>query len=894
MLLLHNGTNSTNGTAPSPLGGGGGDTLSILANTLAVIFFVIGLGYFSSLSGFVPRTANKGIGPLVGKVCLPLLIFRNVAKLDLSSVEFGIVGCCFLVKVISFLCAVVVAWATRTTGADAKPGDLPSQFGIYTIFCTGSNDLAMGLAIIQSLYPASTTPGIDLGALTFVVVAMQVSIFNPIHFALLELGKSLRDIHDKRHKDGEGEADADAKPVRRCDIAKTVALNLLRSPILIATFLGLIYNGINPPIPGDTSPNRNIPALLDAMMAKGGSAFGMAALFLGGMAIVGKFGLLRGKKLVLPLLLSMIKVLVAPIVGFYITRAVYAGNPSVKLFSEYVFIYASLPTAGSVIVFAQSFNVPAKDMISGAAVLVLLIFVPIMFTTATLLVGGDLGEIGIADGAHTMSIIGCGVLIVSVAISPDWRTFPKVGLAQIGLAGLLFSSFHVKCNDSVRMLGNGWGESHDMSAARATLFARLWHRLLVSFGLGLNVLLIHVKGKVVARRWFPYISGVLLLAAISMMAGFAASPGGDVKSRYPCWYNYGPSQIEFDFVFMILELIFVVGVLATVSNVAPAKADVNEAFTNVFAKKDKTKKDSIASSDDIGLSVLSSSDASNNPERSISSESIVLETCGEGSELDRLLDQDAKCGITGGYMYRTKLFLSIGAVSLMLQLLANRTALKFAQGGLIGEDDASTQTDPILAFIQILTIVLVDGHGLIFCLAFMSMRTSGWFRWIMSCKRAYRKCVYQANASAQGAFDPNTGNVSEIPLMLRRLANRIATMPKLLRNRRFRLKVYTKCVPGNALLDRLLKDKLVGSRAEGLELVQELHNVGLIYHVTYEHEFKDASFFYRVVFTEGAGITEAERRAVATGQGGGAQGSAGGFFATPPPALPLAPGKTPK
>ena len=185
MLLLHNGTNSTNGTAPSPLGGGGGDTLSILANTLAVIFFVIGLGYFSSLSGFVPRTANKGIGPLVGKVCLPLLIFRNVAKLDMSSVEFGIVGCCFLVKVVSFLCAAVVAWATRTTGAGAKPGDLPSQFGIYTIFCTGSNDLAMGLAIIQSLYPASATPGIDLGALTFVVVAMQVSIFNPIHFALL-------------------------------------------------------------------------------------------------------------------------------------------------------------------------------------------------------------------------------------------------------------------------------------------------------------------------------------------------------------------------------------------------------------------------------------------------------------------------------------------------------------------------------------------------------------------------------------------------------------------------------------------------------------------------------------------------------------------------------------
>ena len=283
-LLLRNSTNSTNGTdvGPSPAAAGS-DTLHVLIDTLAVIFFVIGLGYFSALSGFVPRTANKGIGPLVGKVCLPLLIFRNVAKLDMSSVEFGIVGCCFLVKVISFICAAIVAWTTRKVGADAKPGDLPSQFGIYTIFCTGSNDLAMGLAIINSLYPTAATPGIDLGALTFVIVAMQVSIFNPIHFALLELGKSLRAAHDKKLKDGEGgDTTSDGADMatatstnQRCNIAKTVLLNLLRSPILISTFLGLIYNGINPPVPGDTSPNRNIPALLDAMMAKGGSAFGM-------------------------------------------------------------------------------------------------------------------------------------------------------------------------------------------------------------------------------------------------------------------------------------------------------------------------------------------------------------------------------------------------------------------------------------------------------------------------------------------------------------------------------------------------------------------------------------------------------------------------------------------
>ncbi len=59
-----------------------------------------------------------------------------------------------------------------------------------------------------------------------------------------------------------------------------------------------------------------MPYLIDDMLKKGGSAFGMAALFLGGMAVVGKFELLQGKKLVLPVILSLIKILIAPIVGY--------------------------------------------------------------------------------------------------------------------------------------------------------------------------------------------------------------------------------------------------------------------------------------------------------------------------------------------------------------------------------------------------------------------------------------------------------------------------------------------------------------------------------------------------------------------------------------------------
>ena len=102
------------------------------------------------------------------------------------------------------------------------------------------------------------------------------------------------------------------------------------------------------------------------MMKKGGSAFGMAALFLGGMAVVGKFKLLKGRKLLLPVILSLIKILIAPIIGFYVTHAIFVGDPNQELYAQYVFIYSSLPTAGSIIVFAQAYDVAMKDLVSGA------------------------------------------------------------------------------------------------------------------------------------------------------------------------------------------------------------------------------------------------------------------------------------------------------------------------------------------------------------------------------------------------------------------------------------------------------------------------------------------------------------------------------------------------
>ena len=138
-------------------------------------------------------------------------------------------------------------------------------------------------------------------------------------------------------------------------LSTVVFMNMAQNPVILSTFIGLIYTFANPPQPGDLTKNKNIPYLLDKMLEKGGSAFGMAALFLAGMAVVGKFKLLTGKKLVQPVLLSLIKILVAPVVGYYVALAIFKDSDMKEQYAEYVFVYSSLPTAGSIIVFAQQY-----------------------------------------------------------------------------------------------------------------------------------------------------------------------------------------------------------------------------------------------------------------------------------------------------------------------------------------------------------------------------------------------------------------------------------------------------------------------------------------------------------------------------------------------------------
>lgn len=88
----------------------------------------------------VSQTESKGIGKYVGTFALPSLIFLSLAKLDFSIVNWMFLLAILLGKGIVFFSVILIALFI------SKPFNL-GRAAIFAIFCTQSNDFALGYPI---------------------------------------------------------------------------------------------------------------------------------------------------------------------------------------------------------------------------------------------------------------------------------------------------------------------------------------------------------------------------------------------------------------------------------------------------------------------------------------------------------------------------------------------------------------------------------------------------------------------------------------------------------------------------------------------------------------------------------------------------------------------------
>lgn len=93
----------------------------------------------------VSKSESRGIAAFVGTFALPSLIFLSLAQLDFSIVNWTFLCSMLLAKGIVFFAVIIV------TIVVSKPMNL-GQAGMFAIFCTQSNDFALGYPISKCLF----------------------------------------------------------------------------------------------------------------------------------------------------------------------------------------------------------------------------------------------------------------------------------------------------------------------------------------------------------------------------------------------------------------------------------------------------------------------------------------------------------------------------------------------------------------------------------------------------------------------------------------------------------------------------------------------------------------------------------------------------------------------
>lgn len=128
----------------SETGNSSNSPIENLYPSLLQCFSVILVGYCVGRVGYISPTSSKGIGVFVGVVSLPALIFKSMVELKYSEVKWSFLFSILIAKGTVFLSVVLFTLLL------VRPTNF-GKAGLFGIFCSQSNDLALGLPLGKTL-----------------------------------------------------------------------------------------------------------------------------------------------------------------------------------------------------------------------------------------------------------------------------------------------------------------------------------------------------------------------------------------------------------------------------------------------------------------------------------------------------------------------------------------------------------------------------------------------------------------------------------------------------------------------------------------------------------------------------------------------------------------------
>ena len=328
-----------------------------LAGVLIQCFSLILMGYLSGRFNLISEVESRGLSSFVSIFSLPALIFTSIATTSLSDICWSFVSGIFVAKSLIF---VLVAGISLFL---VQSSDRISSAGLYAIFCTQSNDFAVGYPIINSLYCDTAS----FSKYLYVLAPVQLLILNPVGIFMMEIQK-----HNHHFNSDESN--------NRSSLIVPVIKGVFKNPIIIMTIFGLIWN---------LAFSHFIPVMISSGLKVLSESFSATALFLLGLNMVGKFHLIQsGSKfnLMLPIVLVAVKILVLPLVIWFILEYVTyrIEDPVYHSLSSFGFLYGTFPAAPTVFIFGLQYNLNI-DVVATGMVLSTLLSAPLLFVCANVI-----------------------------------------------------------------------------------------------------------------------------------------------------------------------------------------------------------------------------------------------------------------------------------------------------------------------------------------------------------------------------------------------------------------------------------------------------------------------------------------------------------------------------
>ncbi|XP_068142293.1 lysosomal cholesterol signaling protein [Drosophila tropicalis] len=354
----------------------GGVSMANFYPALVQCFGIIICGYIAGRFKIISNAETKGLGTFVGTFALPSLIFLSLVELNWSAVNWSFLLAMLVSKAVVFFAVLIITLLV------ARPLNY-ARAGLMAIFCTQSNDFAIGYPIVMALYK-DVHP--EYASYLYLMAPISLAILNPIGLVLLEISKIVKNKEDVARNPPLCPETCPAEQMakrNRCLGERTIlVLNTLVSlffnPLLLMTLLGVAGGFLFP---------HGLPEMVSSTLRVLGQSFSATALFLLGLKIVGGTGTERKSHgFLLPGVLILVKILVLPLVTRQTVNIMQAGanfNETTEL-STFGFLYGTFPAAPGAFVIATQYNIEV-ELVARSMVLCTFISAPLMFISAKMI-----------------------------------------------------------------------------------------------------------------------------------------------------------------------------------------------------------------------------------------------------------------------------------------------------------------------------------------------------------------------------------------------------------------------------------------------------------------------------------------------------------------------------